>query len=249
MEPTSVSRSEPRPRDSAVRAVPTDAAAEATLIEPVRDGVFFKLPEALPRGRHELTREQVQAAQRERLLAAMTELLAARGYRGFGAGDVARRAGVSLAAYYDCFENKDACVFAGYERFIEVLLTRMTAVDSDGKTSPAIVEGLLRTYLETLQSDLVVARAYQVEIDALGVSARELRRNSLKLFAALIREQVARTSPHSQPPATLTWSAYLGVVYAARQLASDALDETAEPDLIGLGDDIQIWFSDLFRQR
>ena len=47
----------------------------------VRDGVFFTLPEALPRGRHKLTREQVTDAQRERLLAAVTELLAGRGYR------------------------------------------------------------------------------------------------------------------------------------------------------------------------
>ena len=66
----------------------------------VRDGVFFTLPEALPRGRHNLTREQVGDAQRERLLAAVTELLAARGYRGFGVGDVATRAGVSLGTFY-----------------------------------------------------------------------------------------------------------------------------------------------------
>ena len=35
-----------------------------------------------------------------------------------------------MAAFYDCFENKDTCTFAGYG-FIEVLLVRMTAVDGD----------------------------------------------------------------------------------------------------------------------
>ena len=53
--------------------------------------VLARCPEALPRGRHQLTREQVRDAQRERLLAAVTELLAARGYRGFGVGDIASR--------------------------------------------------------------------------------------------------------------------------------------------------------------
>ncbi len=48
-------------------------------IERVRDGVFFTLPDALPRGRHQLTRGQVTDAQRARLLVAVTELLAARG--------------------------------------------------------------------------------------------------------------------------------------------------------------------------
>ena len=50
--------------------------------------------------------------------------------RGFGAGEIAGRAGVSLAAFYDCFEDKEAWVFAGYDRFIEVLLTRMANIDA-----------------------------------------------------------------------------------------------------------------------
>jgi AcrR family transcriptional regulator len=233
-----------RPR-SLTSAEPAD---EATSVAHVRDGVFFTLPAALPRGRHKLTREQVRSAQRERLLAAMTELLATHGYRGFGPGDVASRAGVSLAAFYDCFENLDACVFAGYDRFIEVLLTRMTAVDTTQRDRSALVKAVLGAYLETLQSDLVVARAYQVEIDALGPAARARRRDSLKLFATFIRELLARTSPNRQPP-ELPRTAYVGVVYATRQLAADALDEAPEPDLTTLGDDLEPWVADLFRQR
>jgi AcrR family transcriptional regulator len=227
--------------------VSAEPAGETIHVEPVRDGVFFTRPEALPRGRHKLTREQVGSVQRERLLAAITELLAAHGYRHLSPGDIASRAGVSLAAFYDCFENKDACVFAGYDRFIEVLLRRMTALDTAGKDRAALLTAVIGTYVETLQSDLVVARAYQVEIDALGPPARARRRESLKLFAAFIRELLGRAVPDGQPPAELPWTAYIGVVYAARQLASDALDEAADPDLIALGDDLQTWMPDLFR--
>ena len=106
-------------------------------VEPkIADGAFLADPGVLPRGRHGLTREQVLEVQRERLLIAATELLAAHGYRGFGAGEIAGRAGVSLAAFYDCFENKDACVFAGYDRFIEVLLERMGSVPLEGRSVP-----------------------------------------------------------------------------------------------------------------
>ena len=76
------------------------------MTNPIRDGIFFTLPPALPRGRHKLPREQVTAAQRERLLAAMTELLAARGYLGFGPADIAGRAGVSLGTFYGCFRQQ-----------------------------------------------------------------------------------------------------------------------------------------------
>lgn len=227
-------------------AEPTSGEAP---VERVRSGVFFTLPEALPRGRHKLTREQVGDAQRERLLAAVTELLAARGYRGFGVGDVAARAGVSLAAFYRCFEGKDACVFAGYDRFIEVLLTRMAAVDVPDDDRIALTRALIGAYLETLRQDLVVARAYQVEIDALGADARARRRDALTLFATYIRDRAERPPDDGRAPPGLPWSAYLGVVYAARQLASDALDTAPEPDFDALGADLAVWMSDLFRPR
>jgi AcrR family transcriptional regulator len=227
-----------------IRPVAAEPARQETPIQPVRDGVFFTLPDALPRGRHKLTREQVSDAQRERMLAAVTELLAAHGYRGFGVGDVASRAGVSLGTFYRCFDSKDACVFAGYDRFTEVLLRRMAAVDVPDHNRAALTAALIGAYLETLQQDLVVARAYQVEIDALGPPARARRRDALTLFATHIRDRVARSGDDELP-----WTAYIGVVYAARQLASDALDTTAEPDLAALGADLQVWLSDLFRVR
>lgn len=212
-------------------------------IRGITQGVYFTLPDALPRGRHNLTREQVVGAQRERILAAMTELLAARGYRSFGPGDVVRRAGVSLHAFYASFENKDACVFAGYDRFIEVLLGRMTVVDVRGLEPPQIVHALLAAWLATLQADTVVARAYTVEIDALGIESRDRRRHALGLFADYIR-QLTRQHGFELPA-----SAYIGVVYAARQLAADRLDTEAEPDLGALGDELEAWLLDTFRAR
>jgi AcrR family transcriptional regulator len=216
-------------------------------VKRVADGVFFTLPEALPRGRHKLSAVQVSDAQRERLLAAVTELLAAHGYRGFGVGEIASRAGVSLGAFYKCFASKEDCIFAGYDRFIDVLLKRMAAVDLPEDDRPGVTIDLLDAYLDTLQQDLVVARAYQVEIDALGPPARARRRDSLNLFASFIRGLDAEASADGQP--SQPWSAYIGVVYAARQLASDALDTSATPDLVGLGEELQIWITDLFRER
>jgi AcrR family transcriptional regulator len=227
----------------------TATASKPVRLKRVADGVFFTLPEALPRGRHKLTPEEVSDAQRERMLAAVTELLAAHGYRGFGVGEIASRAGVSLEAFYKCFESKEDCVFAGYERFIGVLLQRMVAVDAPEEDRVAATAALLGAYLDTLQQDLVVARAYQVEIDALGPPARARRRDALNLFATYIRDRLARSTDDGRPPPELPWTAYIGVVYAARQLASDALDTAAEPDLAALGADLEVWVSDLARVR
>jgi len=213
----------------------------------VREGVFFEPLQALPRGRHSLGPERVREIQRERLLVAMTELLAARGSRGFGSGDIARKAGVSLAAFYASFESKEDCALAGYDRFIEVLFNRMNAVDVGDKTRPELVCALIRAYLETLAEDLVVARAFQVEIDALGATARKRRRDSLMLFAHHLWAVSSEDSPAGRGSEALPWTAYIGVIYVTRQLASDALDTGEDPDLGALGEELAIWVTDLFR--
>jgi AcrR family transcriptional regulator len=220
----------------------SDAAPESedAPIATIRDGLFFTMPAALPVGRHNLSTEDVREAQRERSMAAVSELLAAHGYRGFGVGEIAKRARISLAAFYRCFDGKDACVFAGYDRFIEVLVGRMLAADVAGVPRPGTVATLIDTYLETMQLDPVVARAYPVEIDALGPPARARRRESLGLLARYLRDL------HSDAP-PLPWTAWLGAVYAVRQLAVDHLDEHDEPDLTALGGELRPWLEDLFR--
>lgn len=203
----------------------------------VREGVFFSIPVVLPRGRHDLTREQVLAAQRERLLVAMTELMAEVGYRAVKVGAVAAHAGVSRASFYESFPDKEACAFAAYDRFINVLLDRVAADTAGAESWEDFMAGLFGSYFGTLQEDLVVARAFQVEMDAVGPSARARRRRALMRFADVVeaqREHFGITSP-------LPRSAYLGMVYAARQVASDALDTHKRPDLVSLGPEFAQW--------
>jgi AcrR family transcriptional regulator len=198
-------------------AVPTDPE-----VAPIRDGVFFTHPDPLPRGRHKIAREQVQAIQRERILIAVTELLAARGDRGTGAREVCERAGVSLTAYYDLFAVRTDAVFAAYDRFIEVLLGRLMSVASLDGTWQGYVESIMAAYFDALTADLVVAQAFQVELDGMGWPARERRRAALGALAEVLRAKHQEWDPTAAErlPAT----AYVAGVYGVRQLASDALD-------------------------
>ncbi len=175
---------------------------------------------------------------------AATELLAAAGYRGTGVREICAHAGVSRQAFYDVFADKDECIFAAYDRFIQVLLRRM-AVPAKEHELLGRTREIIASYLDTLQLDLVVARAFQVEIDTVGERARERRRRSLRFFADFIaaeRERVLRG-----PRSALPVSAYVGIVYAVRQLASDALDECDEPDLGALTDDVMTWIAHTLR--
>jgi AcrR family transcriptional regulator len=219
--------------------------AQHSIVERITDGVFFSIPSTLPRGRHELARAQVLAVQRERLMIAMTELMAERGYEGIGIRDIAARAGVSSAAFYECFADKRTCVFAAYDRFIGVLLERLARAAAQRTTWDAWVLGMIHAYLDTLQQDLVVGRAFQVEMDAVGKEARERRRIALQGLADLIQAERERLWSADRDP--LPQTAYIGVVYAVRQIACDALDRDPHPDLHALAPELSSWVGETLR--
>ncbi|MEV4278281.1 TetR/AcrR family transcriptional regulator [Actinoplanes xinjiangensis] len=203
----------------------------------ITSGIVFTVPAGLPRGRHALAREQIVDAQRERMLIAATELLAADGYRGFGVREICARAAVSRAVFYACFTDKDACVFAAYDRFIAVFLDRLAAAGGDDW--PGCVRDFVASYLSTLESDLVAARAFGVEMDALGRAARERRRTALTQLAVFVRDLRRRRFPGTGDRVPL--SAYLGAIHALRQIAADALDTAPEPDLSALVPELSGW--------
>jgi AcrR family transcriptional regulator len=69
----------------------------------------------LPRGEHNLPRGFVAHNQRERILDAIANLTAARGYPALGLEDVVAEAAVSLQTFYEHFENKEEAFLATYE--------------------------------------------------------------------------------------------------------------------------------------
>ncbi|GAA4981446.1 helix-turn-helix domain-containing protein [Kineococcus glutinatus] len=203
----------------------------------IADRVFFARPPALPRGRHDLDPAQVAAAQRERMMIAATELMAAGGYRGTGVREICARAAVSRAAFYECFADKDECISAAHDRFIAVLGDTLAAAPG-GRDWPACVTGLLRSYLGLLQRDLVTARAFLVETDALGRPARRRRREAALRLALLLHRRREGLPGGGRVPL----SAHVGAVYAVRQITCDALDDDA-PDLPALLPELAGWLA------
>jgi AcrR family transcriptional regulator len=214
----------------------------------ITPGVFFGAAVALPRGPQALPRADVLAAQRERLMAAITELLAAGGYGRVTIGALASRAKVSRTAFYECYPSKELCAFAAYERFIEVFLGTMAEQAGKAEDVEDLIVAMLDGYFSTLEKDLVATRAFLLEFDATGSPARERRRTSLKAIAMYVRQMHQEFLASDRGVAPLfADEVYLGIVYMARQLACDALDEHRKPDLKAIGDILAPWLLSAFR--
>jgi AcrR family transcriptional regulator len=123
---------------------------------------------ALPRGRHKLSREEVTGAQRARMLRAMAEAMAERGYVATPVAEIIRRAGVSRETFYQQFASKQDCFLAGLEQAIDGLRAAMgEALRGDGEPVERF-DRLLGIYLNALANDPAAARLFLIEIYAAG---------------------------------------------------------------------------------
>ena len=214
----------------------------ARVAEPI-----FEVPHVLPRGPHELSREQVADSQRTRLMAAFTELMAERGYAAVRLAELVTRAGVSKATFYEHFADKEQCMLSAYEEYLHRLIAAIAPLAADDAPAMAdFVRNLVTRFIEVIGRDLTAARAFLVELDAAGPKARARRRYERQAFTALLaeRHQYFRARDSSLGP--LPTIAYEAVVDAAREIVRDRLDSQPESNLNDLISGLTLTFVALF---
>ncbi|HEX2071703.1 MAG TPA: TetR/AcrR family transcriptional regulator [Thermoleophilaceae bacterium] len=146
-------------------------------------------PDQIRGGNHGLTPEQVASSQRERVLAAMRELVAGRGYQDVSVAEVIRHAGVSRKTFYELWAGKEECFVEVYEREMERLLAP-TLQAFEGKEPWADrLKTALGVLLGALAADEDAARICFAEALSAGPLALE-RRNAA----------MARLDPLFAPP-------------------------------------------------
>lgn len=144
----------------------------------------------LPRGPHRLARAEVMASQRGRLLEAMAETVAAKGYPATTVADVIGRAGVSRKTFYEQFRDKEDCFLAAYDAGVELLLSALRTRSAERQNLLERARSRTRAYLETLASEPAFARTFLIEVGAAGSAALARREAVHDRFATLLREQL-----------------------------------------------------------
>ena len=129
----------------------------------------------LPRGRHGLTREQVETDQRLRIFLGMAEAMAAKGYVGTPVADIIKRAGVSRETFYQLYPDKLAAFLAAFDLVGEIVLERLAASVAEPGQPMERLERAVTTYLDTLASEPGYARLFLVEVHAAGPEAMARR--------------------------------------------------------------------------
>ena len=167
--------------------------------------------------------------QRARLLEAMVQAVAEKGYETATVADAVRLAKVSRGTFYELFESKEACLLAAFKLGYEVLEGRIDLAIRDAEDWRAELRLGIRAYLETLEQDPLFARVYLIEAEVVWKE----REAVLHRFA----RRYARTFEKAGGPAPPQEALYLlahGVhALACTRVRSNARVRDLEDTLVG----------------
>ncbi len=179
----------------------------------------------LPPGPHGLPPELVGRNQRERLIAAMAEACAEKGYGETSVAEVAKRAGVSTASFYRQFEGRQECMLASFEQLFERLLEALEGACESGDAPAARARAGARLAAELLAADPPSARLLSIEVLAAGPAGVRAQQAAIERLASRLRG-LGADPPEGPDPA---WAAVVAMVsFIGKRLAEDAAASAAE---------------------
>jgi AcrR family transcriptional regulator len=175
----------------------------------------------LPRGRSRLPADAVLAAQRGRLIRAMTAAVDAVGYADVTVADIVRRARVSRTAFYAHFAGKEDCLLAaaaqGSAMLFDSAVSAVRSLPAHADEETTLRAGL-RAFLGFLGSEPAFARLFYVDLPGAGTLAEERLQAAYGRWGELNRVWHERARQrHPEWPAVPS-EAYLALAGATGEL-------------------------------
>jgi AcrR family transcriptional regulator len=164
----------------------------------------------LPRGRHNLSRDDVERSQRLRLCIAMADACGQVGYADTSVKVILERANVSRLTFYELYDSKLDCFLDALDVVGEVLVVNLRGASERGGDPLERAERSVDRYLDAIVNNLPFARLYIVEAHAAGPAALT-RRAELQ---AQIVAQLARQVRAKDDDARFACEAYVAAVSA-----------------------------------
>lgn len=126
----------------------------------------------LPRGVNKLPRREVLKLQRARLIEGIGHAVAERGYADTAVSHVLSHAGVSRAAFYELFKDKEDCFLQGFHALSRYHLRLVEEANAAAGSLPEQMLAGMTAYMQLLDVDAHMARAFVVEAEAASPAIR-----------------------------------------------------------------------------
>jgi len=141
-----------------------------------------------------------QNEHRRRLLDAMAEAVAHKGYADTTIADLASGARVSRRTFYEHFGSKEECLIALYEAASRQALSVLRDAIDPAHDPLTQAERALRAYLSTMASNPLLLKTLFIAILGLGSAGLQARRRVNQHLADLILEVINRPGEKKRKP-------------------------------------------------
>ena len=148
--------------------------------------------------------------QRAKVLEAMVQAVADKGYAAATVADAVRLARVSRGTFYELFESKEACLLGAYRLGVEVLEERVREAVRDAADWREELRLGIRAYLRTLEEEPLFARVFLLEASVIGGE----REKTLRRFATRYGRTFAK-SGRPVPPEDALYALSAGIAELA----------------------------------
>lgn len=164
--------------------MPTTAASKSASFREGLDRIIQR--ERLPAGLADLAEPLIARSQRERILVAMADSCAAKGFAATTIGDIVDRAGVSRATFYELFRDKEDCLQAAMEVAMADAMGRLVGSYSPDRPWAESVRTAVAELLELFASRPAFARMALVEAPSAGGRAFDLYASAKRVLQAVL---------------------------------------------------------------
>jgi AcrR family transcriptional regulator len=158
-------------------------------------------PTRLPSGKHDMPQDLVVQSQRDRIMLAVAEALAAKGYAKTTIADICNRAGVSTATFYELFRDKDDCLMGAANTLLGEIVALVSTRISPDKPIHQMVKEALAAILTLMAQRPAFAHLIFVEGRTLTPAVREVYNTGVKVLLSLIDQARVDGPADAQTPA------------------------------------------------
>lgn len=163
-------------------------------------------------GRQPLPREFIARHQRERIVSALAEEVAAKGYRAVTVADIVKRAAIARSTFYEHFSSKEECFLAAQRYAMSAALERVVDAAGEIDNWPQRMRAGLSAFLRYVIDESALARTCMVEALMAGPSSFHHYEESLQAFVSLFK--LGRTvSPYGSDLPEVLEEAIIGGVF------------------------------------
>jgi AcrR family transcriptional regulator len=197
---------------------------------PFLPGTPMRAPTPLGPGRPRISKEQVAANRRQRILFAAAQLAEKKGYTATTITEITRLAGVDGRAFYAQFADKQDAFMTVHELGFQEVMAVTAGAFFAGASWPERSWEAGRAFTQFLELNPTIAHVGFVEDYAVGPGAIQRVEDSHVAFTMFLQEGYQH-APHDDPPSRLALEVIITTIF---EIVYHQARASARPQMAGL---------------